>query len=677
MPIKVSSFIMQGASLEGENPLPFFRAREHNLYPTVVELFPDSKKELLGYETAFRVLPYRMQDRYSRRRHPIYFKQIILENDLIEAVFLPEFGGRLYSLRDKKTGRDILYRNSVFQPANLAIRNAWLSGGIEWNIGQIGHTFTTCSPVYVARVKDENEGDFLRIYEFERCKKVFWKLDFHLPSGSNMLYVYTSIVNPSDESVPMYWWTNIAVEESEGMRVFAPADEVIYINPAVEQNNQIDYGVSRMPILPSLPDKDSSYPWNFNFSNEYFFQVPDNEKAPWEAAVYENGRMFFETSTSMLRYRKMFCWGNHAGGRRWKEYLSVPGEGSVEIQGGLAPTQLHGMDMPAHTVWEWTQVFGISSVDRDKAHQKDWFAARSIVEEKIRRLMPCETLYNKHSYFQECSLDDSLEILHDGSGWGALELLRMRSAGKRIVLDGFMFPLSSIGPEQYPWLCLLNTGTLPETDICDKPVSWMIQRDWEVLLKKSIENPQNRNWNALLHYGVMLYEKGREEEAVVVWKESLEKCPSAWVYRNMAVAEKNKGNLNGAIEYMEKALQFFGEFCDQSFAEEYISLLNDKKNYDKAWEYYKGLPDKLASAERIRIMAGVAALETDHLDFVAGIFEHEYAVIREGEVLLTELWFKYNAKMLAKQRGITYSSELIEECKKLYPPPRRIDYRQY
>jgi len=666
MSIRVSSFVIQGVLLEGENPLPFFRAREHNLFPTMIEPFPDNKKELLGYEAAFRVLPYRMQDRYSRRRHPICLKQIILENDLIEAVFLPEFGGRLYSLRDKKTGKNILYRNSVFQLANLAIRNAWFSGGIEWNIG---------SPVYVAKVKDKKEGDFLRIYEFERCKKVFWKLDFHLPSGSNMLYLYTSIVNPSDESIPMYWWTNIAVEESEGMRVFAPADEVIYINPAVEQNSQIGYGISRMPVLPSLPGKDFSYPWKSNFSNEYFFQVPDNEKAPWEAAVYEDGRMFFETSTSMLHYRKIFCWGNHAGGRHWQEYLSVAGEGYVEMQDGLAPTQLHGMDMPAHAVWKWTQVFGITSVDRDKAHQTDWFAARSSVEEEIRKLISYEALYKNHSYFQECSLNNSLEILHDGSGWGALELLRMQNAGKKIVLDGFRFPLSSIGPEQYPWLCLLNTGILPETDACDKPVSWMVQRDWEVLLKKSIENSQNRNWNALLHYGVMLYEKGCEEEAVAVWKESLEKCPSAWVYRNMAVAEKNKDNLNGAIEYMKKALQFFGEFCDQSLAEEYISLLNNKRDYAKTWEYYKGLPDKLASAERIKIMAGVAALETGHLDFVAGIFEHEYAVIREGEVLLTELWFKYNAKMLAKQRSVIYSSELIEECKKLYPPPRRIDFR--
>ncbi|GAI29796.1 unnamed protein product, partial [marine sediment metagenome] len=129
-------------------------------FPYSDRTIPDNKKELLGHEAAFRVLPYRMQDRYSRRRHPICLKQIILENDLIEAVFLPEFGGRLYSLRDKKTGKNILYRNSVFQLANLAIRNAWFSGGIEWNIGQIGHTFTTCSPVYVAKVKDKKEGDF-------------------------------------------------------------------------------------------------------------------------------------------------------------------------------------------------------------------------------------------------------------------------------------------------------------------------------------------------------------------------------------------------------------------------------------------------------------------------------------------------------------------------------------
>ena len=37
---------------------------------------------------------------------------------------MPELGGRLYSLVHKPLGRELLARNPVFQPANLALRNA-------------------------------------------------------------------------------------------------------------------------------------------------------------------------------------------------------------------------------------------------------------------------------------------------------------------------------------------------------------------------------------------------------------------------------------------------------------------------------------------------------------------------------------------------------------------------
>ena len=77
----------------------------------------------------------------------------MLENEYLKATFLPEVGGRLISLFYKPLERELLHRNPVFQPANLAIRNAWFSGGIEWNIGQFGHTFTTCSPLFAGVIR--------------------------------------------------------------------------------------------------------------------------------------------------------------------------------------------------------------------------------------------------------------------------------------------------------------------------------------------------------------------------------------------------------------------------------------------------------------------------------------------------------------------------------------------
>ena len=105
----------------------------------VCDGFPEEVKEDLCGRT--RILPYRMQDRYSRKRLPIKMKTIEMENKYLKAVFWPENGGRLYSLFDKVNNRDLLMTNPVYQPGNLAIRNAWLSGGIEWNLLVI-----TCLP---------------------------------------------------------------------------------------------------------------------------------------------------------------------------------------------------------------------------------------------------------------------------------------------------------------------------------------------------------------------------------------------------------------------------------------------------------------------------------------------------------------------------------------------------
>ena len=84
----------------------------------------------------------------------------------MKATFLPELGGRLYSLFDKENQRELLFTNPILQFANLSILNAWFSGGIEWNMGQYGHTFGTCSPVHIAKLIDEDVHEFIRIYDY-------------------------------------------------------------------------------------------------------------------------------------------------------------------------------------------------------------------------------------------------------------------------------------------------------------------------------------------------------------------------------------------------------------------------------------------------------------------------------------------------------------------------------
>jgi len=105
---------------------------------------PEETRTYLGYGVSSNFadgcLPYAVQDNFGRERTSQPFWVAVLENEFLRATILLDYGGRVWSLYHKPAQRELLTVNPVFQPANLAIRHAWYSGGIEWNCGVRGHT---------------------------------------------------------------------------------------------------------------------------------------------------------------------------------------------------------------------------------------------------------------------------------------------------------------------------------------------------------------------------------------------------------------------------------------------------------------------------------------------------------------------------------------------------------
>lgn len=64
----------------------------------------------------------------------------------------------------------------------------------------------------------------LRMYEYERIRKVFYQMDFWLAEEDMALNCRMRIVNENEQVVPMYWWSNIAVPEFGGGRIIVPAE---------------------------------------------------------------------------------------------------------------------------------------------------------------------------------------------------------------------------------------------------------------------------------------------------------------------------------------------------------------------------------------------------------------------------------------------------------------------
>ena len=64
------------------------------------------------------------------------FRMVSLENEFLRVQVAPELGGRVYSLFDKRIGKEILFSNPVVKPVRILPIWAFISGGME---------FTTCT----------------------------------------------------------------------------------------------------------------------------------------------------------------------------------------------------------------------------------------------------------------------------------------------------------------------------------------------------------------------------------------------------------------------------------------------------------------------------------------------------------------------------------------------------
>ena len=88
-------------------------------------------------------------------------------------------------------------------------------------------------------------------------------------------------------------------------------------------------------------------------------------------------------------------------------------------------------------------------------------------------------------------------------------------------------------------------------------------------------------------------------------------------------------------------------------------------------------PPDLRQRERVRVMEARAALDIGDLRKVRGILRTvvDMPDIREGEVSLTDLWFRMHEKRLANAENVLIDTALRERVRRDFPPPPALDFR--
>lgn len=672
--LKFTEMRLPAAELGTPNVLPDVRAG----YPSgdTPNAVPDPHSDLRPDETAWVhkgrihcMLPYTMQDGYDRVLTEKPFKTAVLENEFLRAEFATGLGGRLWSLYSKTEERELLFRNNVFQPANLALRNAWFSGGIEWNIGIIGHHPFTCSPLFTARYRNAAGGETLKMYEYERKRGIVYIVRATLARDN--LLVRVTIENLSAEDTYVYWWSNGAYLETPDSRVIVPA-KTYYSYPWRD-------GVP-MVETPDVPEG-AYYPAAHDHAYDYFYRM-EEDRHRFMSYYNGEGQGFVQFSTANELGRKLFVWGTEkAGGRNWNRWLSHDDRCYAELQAGLLHSQSEQRPMRAGEVIEWTEGYAASSGDPAILHGADYDAAGRYVESRIVEDGRIELVCTADAYFTPVEAE---ELVSYGSGWGALEELARKKAGKSDwrLSTSAVFPIESVyGKAEEDFLWLLEGGHLPsrpatlsEGDVIEYGAGGRIIH--------ALELTEGKDWYTWLQLGCAYYEARSFDAARMAFEKSIRETENpialrtlAWIYA--ADAERyGDGRIKEGVALMKRAVELGGVG--------YVRLIIDAIRYMQSFgtdedivAMIEGCGDVGQRNGRIALFYAQSLGKLDRLDEAVSIMRSapEVSDIREGEVSTSAIWLELYRKVIARDERRSAECITDDEIFEKYPIPHTIDFR--
>lgn len=556
-------------------------------------------------------LPYRHQNHYGRDLTTSTLPAVELSNDRLRAVFLPTLGGRLWSLQDLVSGRELLFQPDAIQFGNLALRDAWFSGGIEWNLGMTGHWGLTCAPVG-AGIVDVDGQQMLRMWAWERLTRMVWRMDAWLPEDSSFLYTSPRISNAGEDPVPFYWWSNAAIAMEPGSRVLAPARTAVFNNYA---------GALERVSFPDDPDR--SRPADAPQAVDYFFDTVHPEgaphPAPWVAGCGADGEGTLLASSAELRGKKLFVWGNTRGGGKWQQWLNGAGR-YFELQSGWARTQKEHIVLDAGGTATWVEAFGPVRTNPGATFDE--------AVDHINAQVPDAGMATARD-FLALAAPLAPQVLHHGDGWGRVEV----EAGFLPADDAVPFLDAPLDHVQQAWVDVARGGAVG-AELARTPQTGA---DWERVVLRSAPGSHRH-----LMLGYMAWSRGERGVAEEHWREAI-----AADERNAmalhALATRSEDGWD-AFDFAERAHEADPE--DDDLLVDYLSRALTVPTLVSS--VVERLPAARRGLPRVRMAEARALVAQGHLaeagDIIATLVLPN---LREVSTELAELWTEY-----ARARGI-------------------------
>jgi len=314
------------------------------------------------------VYPYLMQDHLVRVKQDRTYRAIFLENEYLRVTCLPELGGRIHSVLDKTTGEEMFHLNKVIKPGMIAMRGAWISGGIEWNPGPHGHTVLCLEPANVTTGQHPDGSAFLEISSTEQIFRTRCTVRLTLHPGRSYLDEQISLYNPTDGMHPYYFWNCTAFPNKTGTRFIFP------------MSLGTDHNAREFFRWPIHDGKDLSWLKNYETYSSIFAVKCTHDFFGAYDVDADRGVVQW-ADHRQLSGKKAWTWGEWDFGRMAEQDLTDDDGPYIEVQSGPLPTQSdYGRLCPRQRVaWQewWFPAHGLGDGFE--------YATRDVVINVLRR----------------------------------------------------------------------------------------------------------------------------------------------------------------------------------------------------------------------------------------------------------------------------------------------------
>jgi tetratricopeptide (TPR) repeat protein len=306
------------------------------LIPTYLKQDADPNPMFLEHRvyqgSSGKVYPNPFTDRVSLERRDKTYRAIFLENEFIELMLIPEFGGRIHSGLDKTNRYDFFYRQHVIKPALVGLLGPWISGGVEFNWPQ-HHRPSTYMPAHATVERSLDGSCTVWMCEHDPMLRMQSTVGIRLAPGKSLVEVRVRLYNRTPLPQTFLWWANVAVRVHDRYQAFFPPDVAYVADHAKRAITSFPmargnyYGVDYRPGIDISWYKNIPVPTSYMVAESKYDFAGGYDHERKAGVVYTANR-------HVAPGKKLWTWGNAEFGFAWDRNLTDEDGPYAELMAG-------------------------------------------------------------------------------------------------------------------------------------------------------------------------------------------------------------------------------------------------------------------------------------------------------------------------------------------------------